>query len=165
MCLPSPCFIRTVIFPIYHWYSWCLRPSHLLTFPANYGPPTSYENLWPCLETTETSGPSVCPLLVPLNYLSAGMPGLHILYTVCMRVCLLMLYCTSAVGGQLTLTGASIKCVVIHSAKHYLTVITGIEPEQRVIWAAGGNYSSHIYVEMIDRQRWTWKKNLFLNHC
>lgn len=54
ICLPGACFVRTVIFPIVHWYSWCLRLSHLFTFCANCGPPTSYENLWACLETVET---------------------------------------------------------------------------------------------------------------
>lgn len=31
------------------------------TFSANCSPPTSYENLWACLETMDTSGQSVCP--------------------------------------------------------------------------------------------------------
>lgn len=53
----------------------------------------------------------------------------------------LTLHCTSAVGGHLTPRKASITCVVIHSAEHYFTVITGTEPN--VIGAAGGNYFSH----------------------
>lgn len=132
ICLPSACFVRTVIFPIVHWYSWCLRLSHLFTFCANYGPPTSYENLWACLETVEThynikekqrtkymSFPSTFELSI-LPHPPAS-PA-HTVHYLC--ACS---YCTAAVGGWLTPTGTSVKYVEIHSAWHYLSVIIGME--------------------------------------
>lgn len=115
ICLPSPRFIRTVVFPIFHWYSWCLSPSHLLTFCANYGPPTSYENLWRCLETTgthynikenrqtkRTSFPCIFELSVLLRPLV-----LHVLSTMCR-------YATSAGGGRFNRTCGDTFCLALN---------------------------------------------------
>lgn len=72
----------TATFPNYDWYS-SQSPRPFAHFLCQLHPPTSYENLWPCLETMETSRPCICPLLAPLNYLSCFIcqPGLHIQYT------------------------------------------------------------------------------------
>lgn len=136
-CLPSPCFIRTVTCPIFHWYSWCLRLSHLFTFPCQLW---STHQLWKFMgmfgdhrDSLYYQGEPVDQArvlsLYLLNYLSRFILWSGLVRTYCNTGLCARSYCTgtSAVGGHLTPTSSSIRCVVIHSALHYFTVITGLE--------------------------------------
>ncbi len=152
ICLPSLCFIRTVIFYLSLIF---MMPE---TEPFAHFPcqPWSTHQLWKFMGMFGDHGDqrSECASAHGTFELSRfnRLPGQHIQYAGCVLAHTVLYLCSGRTAHTNRLL--SLGYVIIHSVKHYFTVITG--RERSCIWLVlQVVIILHIYMKMTDRERWT----------